>query len=352
MSRQLIGPAAAMLLHGATSVTTLALNDSDNSVGSVFQATKDGVIDRIGVSVSAKSGSSATVKYNVGLVTVDAVGLPTSTSYGGSALKTVAIADFSSSAYNWITLDTPATVNAGDLVATRIWPEGVVNPDGSNSITVRYTFGFIGSGIAGLPYAVNFATAWSKNLSFPLLAARYSDGVVGQIAALNTSAVLGTAFTQSTSPDECGAKFQLGVEAVCSGARIQIDPAAVTTSFEVRLYNSVGTVIASAVVATNILASALLSQTDVYWDPVTLAANTDYRLTVLSTSADNLQLVQIATPDTDSKNGLPYGDKWGLTSRADLGAWTDTPNTVPLQGIWVDSISINLTTTLQFSVLE
>jgi hypothetical protein len=242
-----------------------------------------------------------------------------------------------STGFQWLTLATPATAAAGDLVAVRIWPDSGSTVPTTAFVTVRRAFriGNLGSAL-GLPHSTEFATAWTKSGALPILTYRYSDGAVGPLPAVSASTVVTSAFTPSTTPDEVGAKFQLPWGAVCRGARVQLDVTTLATSaLTIKLYSAADALLASATIPAATLASTSLSNVDVFWDAVTLTADTDYRLTVLPTAADNTQLGAFAAVDTDSKAALACGDRWQLTQRTDAGAWTDTALTVPLVGLWL-----------------
>jgi hypothetical protein len=331
------GPAQQLDLAGPNQSDTTALNDADNSVAAVYMAHKDGVINQVGLAVTAKAGSSTTVLYNIGVVTVDASGLPTSTPYGGSALEQRSVSALAVG-WVWITLATPAAVAAGDLIAVRIWPEGTVPPDVSNNVTVRHVQRVGALTSYSLPYAAVFTASWAKSGSHPIMTYRMNDGAVAPHGVI-TAGVTNTSFNSGTDPDEVGAKFQLPWGAICRGARVPLDVATqATNSFQVKLYDGANVLLASATVPAATVAQGTLCHVDVWWDPVTLSALTDYRLTVLALTTDGTQMAVLTTPDTDSKEAFACGDRFGLTQRADAGAWTDTPLTVPLVGVWLEGL--------------
>ena len=331
--KTLWGPGASAQL-GATSasVTTLALNDADNSAASIFVAPKDGTTDRIGINVSAIGGTPPA--YNLGLVTLDASGNPTTTAYGGSAAQSVS--SFSTG-WQWITLTTPATAAAGDRIAARIWPGGTA-PDATNNITLRSRYGLHGN--ASLPHAQEFATAWTKTVSSPMIAVRYSDGTVAPIWAISASAILTSNFSSSASPDEQGALLTLPFSARCVGARLWLDPNSASCTGTAKLYDVSDTLLASAAFTAAEFQSNSLGFIDVHWDAVSLTKDASYRLTHLATSTDTRQVPNLGTPDTDSKNGVPEGSRWQQTTRNAGGAWTNTANTVPILALWLDQVTV------------
>jgi hypothetical protein len=328
------GPIQQVLLHGGTAVNTLALNDADNAVASIFMVPKDGTLDRIGVPVSGKAGTSTTVKYTVGYYTIDASGFPTTTAHGSMVPATPAVNDFTNGTVAWVTLATGATVQAGQIIAAVIKPEGIVNPDGSNNISVRRSWRTAGGTVIALPYEANFQTAWAKQADIPQLAARYSDGEVVAFMPPSPAALFGGNVNTGTTPDEVGAQFSVPWDVPCVGARVQVDVTTLATNaFEVRLYDAAGTQVRSAVIPAATIAAATMADVPVFWDSYTLTADVSYRLTVLPTTTDSLTIAQLVVPDTDSKNSICCGDRWRLTTRADAGAWTETTNTIPLFGV-------------------
>ena len=330
--RALWGPMMTGLgTGGGNTVSSVALNDSDNSVASVLQVEKDGTINRIGFSVSAANG---TPSINVGLVGLT-TGNPNTTAHGGSAIEVVTSW---SVGFVWVTLATPATVQAGQEVAARIWPSGAGNvPDGTHNITVPFRSSLVTN--IGQPHPEEFTTAWTKRNNYPHIAVRYSDGSVGPIVPNVGTSLVSTAFNSGTTPDEIGCLFQLPFAATCIGARMAWDPATGSDG-DLKLYNAGSTEVASATLTVANTEGVNNQVVDVFWDPVSLAADTNYRLTHLPSNATSRQLVQVTLPDTDSRGSIPEGSRWQRTERTDAGSWTETDTVMPMMSLWLSNVTV------------
>lgn len=314
-----------------------ALNDADNSVAFVFCVPKDGTIEKIGFYVTARTGTPPA--YNVGLVTIDAGGIPTTTNYGGSATKS---ATFGSTGWAWVTLDTPATANAGDICVARIWPGGTP-PDGSNFITVSYD-NFLAT-MTKTPYSTYYTSMWLSGGSCSIAAVQYQT--TGEVYGFPITAVANDSnISTSTTPDESGAKFQLPMAVKCCGARICL-ASGISSAFSVVLYDANNTVLASWSIADEDMyhgngAGALY---DYFWDAVDLAANTDYRLVVKPTSTTAVSTVfgiQFDAVASRTNNILiPEASRWMKTVRTDAGAWTDSTDKMPWMALWLSDITVS-----------
>ena len=330
--KMLWGPASiGNVTANTTGFSGNALNDADNAVGWMFNVPVDGSITDIGVYLTVENGTSPA--YNCGLVTLDSSGRPTTTAYGGSAITS---AQWTSTGWKWVTLSTPATAAAGDFCAVHVYP-GASAPDGTNNISI------IGTSIvatnadgAGLAYT----TAWTASAGTPVMAVKYSGGAIYGFALVSNT--VHVQIRNNTTPDEVGSKFQVPAPMTCFGARLF----ALGTGWgsaataEVILYNSGGTAIATATISDKDYVDD--SPTiNVYWDSVSLSANTDYRIALkpgVGTNGD------IYTPkwtfeSTAALAAIPEGVRWQYTSRTDAGAWTDDNVSVCPMGLWVSDIT-------------
>jgi hypothetical protein len=321
------GPAAGMRVVPTNAESTFALNDNNNSVSTRFVVPRDGTIDRVGVYVTAVTGSPPA--YKVGLVTVDTSGGPTSTAYGESALQSYT---FSSTGWVWVTLDTPAECTAGDLVAALIAPDlADGTPSGADCITVRDPAIVTNTQTPSDPRYSNIF--WSAQAGLTL-GVMYDTGVVALPAV--TAQYLD--YDSASTPDEAGALVQLPFDASCTGAVICVRPESVIGDFTVRLYSG------SSVVASW---SADASQHGgnanqilfISWDAVSLTANTDYRLVVLP-GANDVDLTMIYCNETASRTWFCEGTRWQMTQRTDAGAWTETATALPMMALILDSFEL------------
>lgn len=327
------GPGSLGTGGGSISPPLFDLDAADEAVGIVFMVPKDGTITDVGFYIGATAG--AFPDYYVSIETVGADGLPTGADYGGSAQTEFTPAG--GAEHRWITLDTPATATAGDIVAAIVGP-GVDAPSAGNEIRIRV----LGGGLSevGLPHGITApAGAWGHvagGYVYPI-AVKYNDGTVEGLAA---TAFTTAQFDSADTPDEVGCKFTLPMDAKCRGARVSfgwLDPDA---GYEVKLYNNADALIASAAVSDEDYQGGF-HMVDVFWDEVALTADAVYRLTVLATHATaTILLWSFTFPDAASRNWVPEGARWTGTERTDAGAWTDEALEQPAVALWLPSITV------------
>jgi hypothetical protein len=345
VGRVLLGPGTVPIAASTWSISTLALNDADNSAAAVWRLPKDGSIDRVITNISSKTGTSTTVLYNIGLVTLDSSGQPTTTPYGGSALITRSVSALATG-QNILTLATPATAVAGDLVAVRIWPEGTVAPDATQTVTIRTR---LQSTITQVPYEIEWATAWTKNASYPMLTAQYAtadgDTYVG-IPPTSTSPPVTVAFTNASAPNEIGALFTVPFACTCVGMGYYHRQTTLAATGRLGLYDNTSTLQRSGTYPAGAFGSlSAYGASEVEWAGYDLLAATNYRLGHLATSADTRQHAELALSSSAQRAALPQGASWQRTSRtnsADTGAWTDTNTTAPLMYLILSQIDFSL----------
>lgn len=319
--------------QGLTSgVDTQLLNDSDNSVAGIYPILKDGEISQLAYYITALTGTPP--QFNIGLVTVDSSGNPTTTAYGGSATTTHTPV---ATGLQTVTLGTPATGVAGEYAAVRIWPGGTP-PDGSNNITVITGQDNAGALNGGLPTTKEFGTGWTAgNDPLPGLSYKYTDGEWASI--ITTATMLSTAFDSADTPDEYGAYFTVPLTFTCRGCRIVADPPSAGNTWTVTLYDTDG----ASVLATKTMDTDLNSNLgfyDVFWDGVELTAGGFYRLSVKSDSGTaTMQIWHLVAASAALREAFSEGDNWQLTTRTDAGAWSQTDTHLPMFGVWVSDIA-------------
>jgi hypothetical protein len=331
--RTIWGPAAIGVINAQSgALTGQALNDADNAVAWTFNIPFDGSITEVGFLITALAGTPP--QYNAGIVTIDASGLPTTTAYGGSAVTGYTP---TSTGWKWVTLSTPATANAGDWAAVRIYPTGTA-PDVSNNITVLHN-----SPIKTQGTGMAYTTAWgSATLGSGTMAIKYSGGVIYGMAL--SSSTVHVQIRQNTTPDEVGDLFQLPAAMTCYGAKTALPTTfGISAVFDVVLYDA----------SNNVLGSATIGDKDyiddqgyvtVYWDAVNLSASTNYRLIIKPTvDANGDVYVQKWTLESAAAlAALPEGSRWQYTSRVDAGSWDDTATTaVCPMGLLVSDITFS-----------
>jgi hypothetical protein len=332
------GPAAGLLAAGTMGASTVALDATADSVAMICRIEKDGTIDRVGFTMSAKTSSSATVRYFVGLVTVDSSGNPTDTAYGGSTPANPTQASLSAG-LSYVSLSAAATATAGDLVAVRIWHDAASDAPTTAFWTLRTRFA---GPVHQLPaVAENTAGSWARQTGIPILFYRYSDGTIGG-GYIQTDSTYGpAALTASSTPDEFGALFTVPFACKIRGARIVCRVSPLTGTATVTLYDAADAVLASAALTAGELSlTSSWGIVDVFWDEQTLAADTEYRLTLTATDTASWTLGDWRTDSTDGKASIPEGARWQETERADAGAWTNTALNVPIMALHLSEMTV------------
>jgi len=253
--------------------------------------------------------------------------------YGGSAVE-----EFTPGAtgWRWITLTTPATAVEGDEIAAYIGPTATA-PNASNYITV--SDGHIGQNgpTAGGPTdtVIEYSTMWGVRVAGSV-AIRYSDGFV--VGLPITSFTIGPQIDVNTTPDEVGAKFSLPFNVTINGitAKNEFPSAAV---FTVILYDENDTILRTFSITSDYYISSH-KQFSVLWEPISLSANSVYRLAFLPTTSTDLKITAFQYSDSALKYTLPGGEYFSYTYRTDGGAWTDDDTILPYVGLLVTDISL------------
>jgi hypothetical protein len=308
-----------------------ALNDADNAVAWTFCVPADGSITEVGFLITALAGTPPA--YNVGLVTQDSSGRPTTTAYGGSAVTSYTP---TSTGWKWVTLSTPATANAGDFAAVHVYPSASA-PSGGNNVSVEVVT------VADGGTSLSFGTSWTANAGGNIMAVKYSGGAIhGYAMASNTVHVQ---VRSNTTPDEVGCLFQLPAAMTCTGAKLFAFGTGwgSAATAEVILYNSGGTAIATATISDKDFVDDSAT-VNVYWDAVSLSALTDYRLIIKPTTAANGDII---TPkwtfeSTTALAAIPEGSRWQYTSQTDAGGWSNDNTAVCPMGLWISDITFSV----------
>lgn len=336
-SYMLWGPATWTRIHAiAPAVGAYSLDDADDKVAVIFVAAKDGTIDRIGFEIGSFVG--APPDYQVTLETTGGSdNNPTGTDYGGSAAGSFTPVG---TGWVWVSLGTPATVTAGDIIAAVIGPTGAA-PDGGNYISVIYHWGDFIEGPV-LPRAVRYGTSWgSVSQRYCPISVRYDDGsVMPMVPATN---FMSEVFDKDDDPDEIGCLLQVPFDCKCIGVRInQYGIVSSATQSRVRLYDAGGTPLRTkASLSVPGVAPGGVAMWDIFWDEQALSKNINYRLAVESTiAAQENRLLELTAPDADSRAALPEGSRWQRTARVNGGAWTETVTKLPLMGLWLSEVTV------------
>jgi len=305
----------------------LAMRDANRMISIVFMCPKDGTINKVGCYCAQVAGNPPA--YNIGLVTVDANGQPTANPAGGSAIETY---DFVAAGWVWVTLTTPATVNAGDVVAARVWP-GISPPDVDNY--AKNIVSLATDRPTALPRHRTFDTDYWSPFG---LSAMYDDGEV--VAPAYDTLTMSVNVNTGTTPDEVGDRFQVPFDCECYGALLLVYLGAAASDYNVKLYTDAGDLLKSVSLDQSQAQSSRNDLVKVQWDPQALVAGTWYRLCICPTSANSLYPRQLTVNETASRNWWPEGERWYKCYRTDGGAFTDDDTAIMMLALLLDEITI------------
>lgn len=307
------------------------LDDTDDKIGQIFLLPRSGSITDIGFSHVTTTGSPP--DYQVSLETLTTNRRPSGIMYGGSAVTAFTPG---TPGWRWVTLSTPATAVAGDVVAAVIGPTATA-PSTSNRIG-------IGDGSLGSPNGINvnlyFTSAWLEHDGGQgQIALRYSDSSMVGIPAVNMQAQ-GPTIDNASTPDEIGAKFTVPFDCTIDGAMLCQNAIVIGPPFTVKLYDASDTLLSSFDVTTTMDLDYGSDNFTVLFAPVTLTKDTVYRLTMLPTSGANVRLGALQMISADTRALLPGGLYFAWTQRTDAGSWTDDDTKLPWAALRLTSIEI------------
>lgn len=301
------------------SSVTFSLNDSDNALGLIWLAPKDGIIDSVGVQVTNVYGTPPT--YSVGIYEADGTTL-----LGGSAAEEFNLATVG---VTWCTLATPATVSAGELFRVKIQP-GATPPDGSNYVRIAVSRSNVSWNNPISPQYTTGATNTGASLSI-----RYDDGTA--YLPLPDGNSSGDVYPTST-PDEYGNRFSVPFDCECSGAMFALYVGRVNAVLTFTLYDASDT----ELVATTVTSNSYIDTGGIWWvpwDTVSLIANAVYRITCKPT-VYNVYFTINKMKSAADRAWWPEGERWQLTTRTDSGGWTDSTTDLLACCLVLDQITL------------
>lgn len=235
----------------------------------------------------------------------------------------------------WVT----ATMNADRVVSDLTEPLAVVielSPYVDGDIVVQANNGLW----VGSAYCATYdGAAWTKQYTGPVVFFRYSDGSYGKSLDLQHGTYSGGTMHSGTTPNERGAVFQVPTSVRTVGAEwlgSDRDGDAVVT-----LYSESDQVLAQAAMPGALLSGQNTRRTHrVTWgSPVTLHANTTYRLTIRPTTTTSVTFFLAGVPSNEAMDQLPGGRLWYGTQRTFGGAWADEPARRYTLGLILDGVA-------------
>lgn len=321
-------PPFCSLMNSAPAAASMLLDAGDEKAAFIFRAPKAGEIDRV-CFLTATVTTGATV--DVRLETVDAAtGAPTGTLVDTNSNAALVIADANDNVWFEVTLTAPATVTKNQRIAIVI-----VNPavsPGTLNI-VRFS-----NHTANDPYNALFTGTWALDDRAPVMAVRYDDTSYPAILGAFPCSVIGqTSFNTSSAPDEIGLFFRCNFNQRAAGvwAWVELDG-----DTDVKLYDSDGSSVLETVSFDKDVRGATSGRLTVayFTTPRTFTPNTDYRLTILPTTATSSGIGLMTFAAAALLDAIPMGQTWHKTERTNAGSWTQTTTQRPFMGLILDQL--------------
>lgn len=293
----------------------IALSTTGQKYGQIMRAPKSGVVDKITYYVASASNNQP---VKVSLQTRGTDGMPSGTLHGGSAAQVVTP---TIGTWNTATLTTPATVTAGD------WFGPVIEFDNTTgNISFQQT-----NPATFMEAATYSGTAWTRQTSGVLMVPIYSDGSypeTGALVARNVS----TNYTLSSSPDEVGIIFKCPIAMRICGAQTSATLASAGVQADLVLYDDTGAEVL-------VLRQYGTNSTMLFASKATLDPTRYYRLTWRPVSGTVVQ-IRAVFPELAAKTPFAALFDMSMTTRTDLGAWTQTPLELPFLMPMFDGVEV------------
>lgn len=292
----------------------------------IFSLEKSTQVTDVGFYIMV-SGTNSQFLFD--LVSLDTLGNPSNTNYGGSS-GTVSQASDLVEGWNWVSLSTSATGTAGDIVAARV---KVLNATTSNYILV--------SGVkthrSNLPRTRNSTEIVAEH---PIVGVKYTDEDVQGMPLSGANEIV---YNSGSDPDEYGVKFSVPIDMSCIGASI-VGKFSSNSAFRILLYNDTQVVRAVSVPdedhVNSSSATTLGSEFQIRWPSYDLVSGGTYRITIQpNTISDNATIYEQSLVTSSYSYVLPGGDYWQETYRTDSGTFTNVPNKKMWMSILVKDIS-------------
>lgn len=318
----------APISNGEFSANTATLDAAGEKIAYITYVPEDGTITHVTFRVA---GLTTAQTLRVSLQTLDASGNPSGTLYGGSTAGTQA----SPTANTWyrVALGTGATAVGGDRIAIVVEWDATAGSLAINTYLAPASYG------PQMVYMAEYTTgAWVKTRTrLGMFAFDYSGTYYPLIAAPVTGA--SEAYHDGLANDERGNRFVLPFKARAIGAWFHGQIFSTAGSGQVKLYGE--TTESVALAYASLAAPADYHTHFVFFaNPVSLNANTTYRLALRATHATEYVGILVGTATTNATLGaFDWGANTYYTARGNDGAWTDTNTKVSIMGLILDRLS-------------
>lgn len=314
-----------------TGMASRSLTSTSRGCGHVFQLPKSGTINKVGFHYFSKVGSPPNL--TLGIFTVDDNGEATTDTYGGSATKTWGQTTEPSGSIVWVTLDTPSSGSAGDLVAFTI-RSNIGTPNTSN----YYKIGYQTIGYVDFPSALYMSSgSWARYDLATSFCIQYDDGdIIGYPVKdlVNTNVLIGIG-------NRWGVKFKLPFSATIHGLAFQLQYGWDTNAeFNIALRNIADDVLSTSdtlkswAIAYNYYPIYLFLNT-----PIELSADTWYRA-LIENPTDDLYSAGFEMQAEDDRLAFAPDENFLWTTSGSGGDYDDSETTyVPWIGLLLSDIS-------------
>jgi hypothetical protein len=322
-----------------TFTSIFSFNGASEKVGWVLCPPKTGSIRKIHYRTIAVA-NVGTDPLDVRIETVGATGQPSGTLWGTNTN----VAQMCGGANTWMTTD---ALTADAVITNTDTPIAVViaNPATGFADCQVAAIATAFSGAPGRPYGLIYTSVWSAPQALAsVMALEYSDGSIPYTPGLHPlSEFTSQALTTATTPDEIGIRFSVPFRARVKGFWITPRLTAITSDFQVSLYNPAGSLVLSKVFDASQMQSLAFQYTEEFFvGTQTIEPNTFYRLAVKPTTTNNLDVAYMGCATTALMDGMPGGPDVYWTERTDGGSWTDTTTRWPMMGVLLDQLSNNV----------
>lgn len=318
----------------AWTATNFALDAATDAAEWIFQAAEAATITRLGFRYGARTGTPPT--YTISLQGVDASGNPDGTIKGGGSPASVAFTPPADTTidglWQWKTLANSYVCTRGEFLSIVIArTSGVIDGSNNSSFTTNDSMSAY-AGADSLPYAIqNNAGVRTRQNTRAVFGYGSAGKVFGQPAQ---AAFSNAALTQASTPDELATRFILprgwGQSYQLRGVAVRAILGAGKT-LKAILYSGT-TAIATATLDTDATATAASSRVIrlMFQDAVlpVLAFGTEYRIGFQPQDAAGAYTFTGVTQASNAEWGAyPLGTEWYMSSRTDLGAWSNDDTT-------------------------
>lgn len=325
----------------AFTTTAHVIDAASEAVGMVLTAKKTGNISNI-IWGTRTVTTGATIDVRVETVSLS-TGFPTGTLFTTNSNGSQVVANTDDNTTFSTALTAAAAVTKGDHIGVVIQ-----NPAASfGNMQIAGQGANNGVDVYADSYPC-FLTggSWAMVTQPPLiLGLQYDDGSFEYYEGLYPiSSFTSVAFSSSSNPNHRGLRFQVGtpVRVIGFWAAIDLDSSADVLLVDNDWDGTDGDALGKIFVDTDLRVSAGVRPfRQEFPTPITLSANTTYRLIVRPTTTTNLSIYYMSVGAAARWDQTEAGQQWYYTTANnpnDATDWTDTTTDRPLMGIVIDGV--------------